>query len=391
MKSKSLNVLPLVLMSGMLAACTGEESAKKDAQKEAVKTDLSKSTAIFDNNTTAGTASAAIDPKAVVAKVDGVTVTGAELEKELQGIQMQAMRRGAPPEQLQMMMPQLRDSAVQNLVSKHVLLSAVAKAGIKISADELKVAQDDLLKTMPPGETLDAALLKAGVSRETFEKEMTEGLSIQKLMKDKIEAAKASEADAKEFYDKNPEQFARPKSFSARHILVGFGGEVGAPADDAAKAAAKKKAEDVIARLGKGEDFAKVCAEVSADPGSKDNGGLYENFPSGQMVKPFEDACVNQKIGEVGPPVETQFGYHIIKVEKRTEAGTTPFDEVKARLTEFLGNRKKSEVAKAYVEELRKAAKIDISEEFAPRVTPMMKAPGAAPQAVPANAAGAGK
>jgi len=73
----------------------------------------------------------------------------------------------------------------------------------------------------------------------------------------------------------------------------------------------------VLARAKKGEDFAALALEYSQDPGSKDRGGEYDYFPKGQMVKPFEDACFNNAPGSVVGPVETDFGYHIIKVSDK--------------------------------------------------------------------------
>ena len=94
----------------------------------------------------------------------------------------------------------------------------------------------------------------------------------------------------------------------ASHIIVKFGSN---------KDSAKAFAAQVLARAKKGEDFAALALEYSQDPGSKDRGGEYDYFPKGQMVKPFEDACFNNAPGSVVGPVETDFGYHIIKVSDK--------------------------------------------------------------------------
>ena len=94
----------------------------------------------------------------------------------------------------------------------------------------------------------------------------------------------------------------------ASHILIKFGSN---------KDSAKAFASQVLARAKKGEDFAALALEYSQDPGSKDRGGEYDYFPKGQMVKPFEDACFNNAPGSLVGPVETDFGYHIIKVSDK--------------------------------------------------------------------------
>ena len=90
-------------------------------------------------------------------------------------------------------------------------------------------------------------------------------------------------------------------------------------------AAKKTKAEEILNRVKAGEDFAALAKEFSDDPGSKESGGQYENIRMGQMVKPFEDAAMSVQPGEVVPTlVETDFGYHIIKLESKKAAPAQP-------------------------------------------------------------------
>lgn len=361
MKSPVVTLATVAVATVILTACTEEKSAPKE-EPTAPKADLSKAGAMFDMPAMTP-APAALDPKAVVAKVDGTEITGADVEKEVSGYQANAMRRGAPPEQLAMLRPRMQSDAVKNLVNKQLLLNAVTAKKITVGEDEIKKATDDILKRAPAGQSLDEALKMAGLTKEQFMAELKNGLSIEKLLKETMDKASVTEADIKEFYDKNPESFARKETASARHILIGFG--EGA-ADDAKKAEAKKKADAVRERLLKGEDFAKVCAETSDDPGSKTNGGLYEDFPKGQMVPPFENACFTQKIGEIGQPVETTFGYHIIKVEGRKEAGKMPLAEVSERVKGFLENGKRTKAVAGFIEDLRKGAKIEYGKGHEP-------------------------
>ncbi|MBM3860807.1 MAG: hypothetical protein FJ395_14305 [Verrucomicrobia bacterium] len=214
---------------------------------------------------------------------------------------------------------------------------------------------------------------------------MRKQISVQKLIESQTKGVPlTTEEELKKYYTEHAEQFQRPETASARHILIKAAIAEAEETQPAASDAAtenkrpsttlktegtdkeKKKAEAVRERLIKGEDFAKVCAEVSDDPGSKDKGGLYEDFPRGQMVPQFDNAVFTQKIGEIGPLVVTQFGYHIIKVEKRTEAGATPLAEIKTELKAFLDNQKKMEVAQKFVKGLHDSAKITYAEGYAP-------------------------
>jgi len=97
---------------------------------------------------------------------------------------------------------------------------------------------------------------------------------------------------------------------NASHILVNFGSDT---------AAAKKKAENILDRIRKGEDFEKVAGEVSEDPSAKQNNGDLGWFTKGSMVKEFEDAALNGKVGDIIGPLKTQFGFHLIKVKGKSK------------------------------------------------------------------------
>lgn len=114
---------------------------------------------------------------------------------------------------------------------------------------------------------------------------------------------------------------------SVRHILIGFNHNGGQPLRT--KEEALQLAKDVQQKLKNGGDFAKLAQEYSDDPGSKENGGLYADAEVGLWVPEFKQAAIEQAIGTVGDPVETSFGYHVIKVESRS---VKSFESVKPEL-----------------------------------------------------------
>lgn len=113
---------------------------------------------------------------------------------------------------------------------------------------------------------------------------------------------------------------------TVRHVLVGFETEDG---KTRTKEEALKRAKEVQSKLAAGAAFADIALAYSDDPGSKDQGGRYENQSVGQWVTGFRDAVVSQKLGTVGDPVETEYGYHVILVESRT---TPPFEDLREEL-----------------------------------------------------------
>lgn len=134
------------------------------------------------------------------------------------------------------------------------------------------------------------------------------------------------EAAMRERYEARKLNYTTPEQRKASHILI----KVADDASDEAVAAARKKAEDILARIRKGEEFAALAKAESDDPGSAKQGGDLGFFGKGVMDPAFEAAAFALKKGEVSEPVRSSFGFHIIKLEDSEGGIVKPFDEVKA-------------------------------------------------------------
>lgn len=167
-------------------------------------------------------------------------------------------------------------------------------------------------------------------------------LLVNTFLQDYLKKNPVSEADTKAAYDKY-KQALGDKEYSARHILV----------------ATEAEAKDIIAQLGKGSDFAKLAKEKSKDPGSKDKGGDLGWFSPAGMVKPFSDAVVGMKKGAVTQaPVQTQFGWHVIKLEDTRATQPPAYEKVKDGLQKQLQQRQ----LEKYLADLKSKAKININK-----------------------------
>ena len=110
-----------------------------------------------------------------------------------------------------------------------------------------------------------------------------------------------------------------------------------------------------------------TLAMANSDCPSKDKGGDLGFFGRGQMVKPFEDAAFALGVGQISPVVETRFGYHVIKVTEKEEAGTTAFEDVEESIIDYLADMKKQDEMNTYMTSLRDAASIEYADSaFAP-------------------------
>jgi peptidyl-prolyl cis-trans isomerase C len=166
----------------------------------------------------------------------------------------------------------------------------------------------------------------------------------------KVGRAAITDDAMKKVYDDAVKQVPAEEEVHARHILIRADA-----ADEKASKAAEDKIKAVIARLKKGEDFAKVAGEVTEDPSGKANGGDLGYFGKEQMVPEFADAAFTLDKGKISEPVKTQFGWHVLKVEdKRTKAAPT-FDEVKPQVEVYVTRKAQADL----VTKLRESAKIE--------------------------------
>ena len=190
-------------------------------------------------------------------------------------------------------------------------------------------------------------------------------LGMDKLMDQMLEkrGTTVTKADAKKVYDDTPQRFNSPEKVRASHILIKTDG-----LDAKAKADAKKEMGKLLAKVKSGEDFAELAKSHSACPSSADGGDL-NFFERGRMVPEFSAAAFTMKIGDVSDIVETQFGFHLIKVTDRQEAEVKSFDDVKDDLKMELTNNKKRELWTEYHTTLRTDAKIVYAEGYGDKKT----------------------
>jgi len=215
----------------------------------------------------------------------------------------QAVASGRPMEQI---LPAIREE----LINREVLFQAAKKKALDKNADI--ATQIDLAR---------------------------QAVLIQAFIEDFVKSHPIKDEDLKSQYDQGRAQMG-DNEYKARHILV--------EKEDVART--------VLAELKKGGDFNKLAKEHSKDPGSKDNGGDLDWGPAGRYVKPFGDALKALKKGETTEvPVQTQFGWHVIKLDDVRPVKAPTFDEVK----ENLNKRAQQEQVAKFVQDLRSKAKVE--------------------------------
>jgi len=162
------------------------------------------------------------------------------------------------------------------------------------------------------------------------------------FLQDYVKKNPITDADTKAAYEQYKKAYGE-KEYNARHILV----------------KTEAEAKDIIAQLNKGSDFAKIAKEKSLDPGSKEKGGDLGWFSPATMVKPFSDVTANLQKGAISAsPVQTQFGWHVIKLIDTRPAQPLAYDKVKDGLQKNLQQRNLEKL----MTDLRGKAKIDVAK-----------------------------
>jgi len=162
-----------------------------------------------------------------------------------------------------------------------------------------------------------------------------------------------------DYYETNPEEFTQEEQVRARHILLQVG-------SDRTEQQAEEQMLAIRDRLANGEDFATLATELSDDPGSKTQGGDLGFFARGQMIAEFEEAAFAAEPGEVVGPVKTNFGYHLIQVEERRDAGRSSFADAQEQIRSRLLNQRAQDLAESTATDLaERIAREDLATQEA--------------------------
>lgn len=292
-------------------------------------------------------------PDHPLVKVNGTAITQLEVDRAVKVMLAQSqVKQPLPPET----MKQAETAAIEQLTAAEILYQEAAKLAIPDLDKQIaeKVAQNRA-KFKSETEFLDA-LKGIDMTPQDMQEFTRKDIVINNFIEKKFAAnAAATEAESRKFYDENLDQyFKQPETVRASHILISAD-EKATPEE---RKKAKEKAEALLKRLKAGEDFAALAKAESICPSSTQGGDL-GTFGRGQMVGPFEDSVFALKPGEVSGLVETQFGYHIIKLIEKQELKTEKFEDVKDKIANFLKSQKIQQELSSFMDELKKSAKIE--------------------------------
>lgn len=348
------NVIAVCLLLLFLTACNSREekpaASKSDAQVAAAPQQSPVQPPLPQSPASPG---AAI-PANLVVDVNGHKMTKEQLNEELEK-RMLLVKDQIPKERLQEVKANVKKRLIDDFVVRYLLLDEINRQKIVATDQDVRDAVDQLKSNLPQGVTIEELMKKNQLTQAQMNEEIRIGTQINKLVLASMGGkTKPTNKEINAFYQKNKDKFQMPESVHVRHILVAKA----AGDDEKTKEDKKAKADDLRKQLLGGADFAETAIKSSDCP-SKQAGGDLGAFARGQMVKPFEDAAFSQKKGEIGPVVETDFGYHIIQVLEKNNSKTMDLDsEMKEKILAFLTQQKQQEAFERLVKNLREKANI---------------------------------
>jgi peptidyl-prolyl cis-trans isomerase C len=268
------------------------------------------------------------------------------------------LREGVPPQMadgyLQKMGQQIENSMVEQFIDQALVRTEAERRGEPVDENEIDAAIARLSEGLPEGMTVPQLLAAKGVGIAELRREIAANERLRKLYEAETAGIPPFTDDqVAAFYRENMGDFSTPETADTRHVLIGCDPDAG----DERHAKAKARAETVREELVSGADFAEVARTKSTCP-SRQEGGSLGRLERGQTVPEFEQAAFGQEIGEIGPVVQTQFGYHVIQVMDRNPGGVTSQEESGEAIRRHLADQARSQRFGEFVRTLRDRAEI---------------------------------
>jgi parvulin-like peptidyl-prolyl isomerase len=334
---KKIALLFIILMLGIISCSDNRESVKLEpgTPEYLLAEELAKKI-IFLNP----------DDNNIIVEADDFVITTGEVIALL--YTRLGNNQGRLTNQSEEQLRQIIVSNAERLAEQKLLETAATNAGYSVTTEEVDSTLASRYKKFGGVDFYREQMEAAGIDFNVYLEGMKTGLLIRKYLDKEIGNPK--DISEEEISKRFEEKYTGDQKASAQHILLNTQGK---SAEE--KQNIRKKMEGILSEARSGKDFGELAQKYSEDPGSKDRGGLYEDFERGDMVKPFEDAAFTTPIGEISDIVETQYGFHIIKVVDRKK-GDQDVDNVRTKIVEELQREK----IESYIKNMREDAGVKV-------------------------------
>jgi len=353
-----LVVFTVVFSSG----CEPTDPAKTDSAKS--ESSAVTKAPVETKTETKAEAPAETAADSVAVTINSVDITESQIEAQVKP-QLERMSAQLPPVFVEQYKKQLRQKVLERIIVEQLLDEKVKAAGIVVAADDV----NNLILEMAAAEKLSMedfkALIEAtGRSFEQWKQQWMQQMQIEKrlgyqklLQAQFADKINITEDDAKKYYSENKKQFETPELLRASQILIKPDTKDPNADPNEVKARAKAKTKNLLKQIKDGADFAELAQANSSHPSAK-RGGDLNFFSRGRIPPAFEKAAFGLKVGEVSDIIETQTGYHIIKVTDHKDPNVITFEQAKDDILKLLTQTREGELAKEYINVLKAKANI---------------------------------
>lgn len=287
-----------------------------------------------------------------IAIVNGSAIARDEYNRELGQVRKRISRQNKFPSESQL--SEIKKRILEQLIGRELLYQQSQRMGVKVKASEINERFESLKKRFTNESEFNNVLHEQNFSEDVVKAQFKRGIAIKQLIDSQIvPKVKVTDKETKSFYGRNPQYFKKSEQVRASHILV----KVDPNADELQKAEARKKLEDIQQELSQGKDFSDLARVFSEGPSSTKGGDL-GYFERNQMVKPFEEAAFSLKPGRISKIVQTNFGYHLIKVIDKKPESIFAYEEIKNAISRDINRKKIEKEVNRYIEELKKDADV---------------------------------
>ena len=274
----------------------------------------------------------------------------------------------------------MEQQVVNQLIIEEVLEQEAQKRGIKVTKKDTDKELKRIIKQIGGKDRLMETLKANNVSVSDFKKDLQTQVKMKKLA-NSVKKVNITDADCEKYYKEHPESFKTPEQVRASHILIAANpfqmqmeltdnGKKEIPVEELKATIDKKmkEKEDLAKKLdaelkADSSKFAQYASKYSNDTGSAKQGGDLGFFAKEQMVPEFAKAAFEAKPNTVTDVVKTMYGYHIIFVQDRKEASTTPYEKAKSRIKAFLRSQEQVKALDELTTTAKKDAKIEYMDE----------------------------
>ncbi len=239
------------------------------------------------------------------------------------------------------MFEEIGNNTLETMVVELLVSQEAERHDVAVTEEDISRALGRFISYFGSEQAFFQALSSYGITLEQLEQDMRMQVLSEKIL---VSAGRieVSEDELEEFFETNRVSFGTPETVTASHILVDT----------------EEEALDIIASLGLGEDFEDLALLHSVDPGSRDHGGSLGSFGRGDMVSEFEEAVFALQVGEISGPVESQFGFHIIRLDDQSDEVIPTLEDVREDVWAEIVSQKAGAMMGDWIAELKSDANI---------------------------------